>query len=87
MVISAAALLIALAAVFGTIGYRVSLEGGSAAPAEQTATLPKGSRILNTAVGDGRIVVTIDNAGTVELRSFDLKTLRPRGRLQFTTEP
>jgi hypothetical protein len=31
--------------------------------------------------------VTIDVGGTIEIRTFDAKTLKPAGRLKFATEP
>jgi len=34
-----------------------------------------------------RIVVTIELAGALEARTFDLKTLAPAGSLRFATEP
>ena len=49
--------------------------------------LPKGAKVIATAVADGRIAVTIEHGGLVEVRTFDLKTLRPAGRLRFATEP
>ncbi len=85
MIVSGATTLIAIAAVLGVIGYRVFKRGGSAA--EATALLPKGARVVSTAVAEDRIVVTIDIAGTIEVRTFDLTTLKPRGRLRFATEP
>ena len=57
------------------------------APSEVTAVLPKGAKIIATAVADDRIAVTIEQGGMVEVRTFDLKTLRPTGRLRFATEP
>ena len=44
-------------------------------------------RSIATAVADDRIAVTIEQGGTIEVRTFDLKTLRPTGRLRFATEP
>ena len=35
----------------------------------------------------GRIVVTLDIAGTTEIRTFDVKTLQQTGRMSFATEP
>jgi hypothetical protein len=52
-----------------------------------TALLPKGAKIVSTAVTEDRIAVTVDVAGTLEVRTFDLRTLRPAGRLRFATEP
>ncbi len=88
MLISGATTALAVAAVLGVIGYRVfKSEGSAAAPADVTAQLPRGARIVATAVTDDRIVLTLDVAGAVEIRTFDLRTLRPTGRLRFATEP
>jgi hypothetical protein len=90
MLISGLTTLIAIAAVIGVIGYRVyRSEGspGSGAAAEMTALLPKGARIVATAVAEDRIVVTVDVGGATELHVFDSKTLRRVGRLKFATEP
>ena len=52
-----------------------------------TALLPRGAKVTATAVADDRIAVTIEEGGNVEIRTFDLRTLRPAGRLRFATEP
>jgi hypothetical protein len=85
MALSGATTLIAIAAVLGVIGYRVFRAEGSVP--EATALLPKGARVIATAVADDRIVVTIDVAGAVELHAFDARTFRRVGRLKFATEP
>jgi hypothetical protein len=89
MLISGATTLVAIAAVAGVIGYRIYRSGGSAPPdpPDVTAMLPKGARIISTVVGQDRIAVTIEAGGAVEIRTFDLATMRPTGRLRFTTEP
>lgn len=87
MLISGLITMLAVAVVLGIIGYRVFKYEGSAAPADVTAALPKGARVIGTVAADDRIVVTIEIGGAIELRSFDLKTLRPAGRLRFTNEP
>lgn len=87
MVISLLLTVLAIAVVLVVIGYRVSRGEGSGAPADVTASLPKGARIIATAVGDGRIVVTIEVAGQIEVRMFDLRTLKPAGRLSLPVEP
>lgn len=88
MVISGATTLIAIAAVIGVIGYRLfKAEGSAAAQADVTALLPKGARILATSVAEDRIAVTVDADGAIEIRTFDLRTLKPTGRLRFATEP
>ena len=87
MVISGFATLLGIAVVIGVIGYRVYRTDGSVAPAEVTALLPKGAKIVGTAVADGRIAVTVEVGGAIEVRTFDLRTLRPTGRLRFANEP
>ena len=86
MLISGFTTLMAIAALVGVIGYRVFKAEGSA-PAEVTALLPKGARVVATAIAEDRIMVTIDVGGTIEIRIFDAKTLNPAGRLKFATEP
>jgi len=85
MIVSALTTMVAIAAVIGAIGYRVFRADGSTG--DVTALLPKGARVIATAVADDRIAVTIDIAGAVEIRTFDLKSLKPLGRLRFATEP
>jgi hypothetical protein len=87
MLISGFATILGIAVVIGVIGYRFSRGNGSITPAEVTALLPKGARVTATAVADDRIAVTIEQGGVVEVRTFDLKTLKPAGRLRFATEP
>jgi len=86
MLIAGATTLLAIAAVIGVIGYRVFKAEGSA-PAEVTALLPKGARVISAAVAEDRIAVTLDVGGAIEIRTFDVKTLKPTGRLRFATEP
>jgi hypothetical protein len=87
MVISGVATMLGIAVVIGVIGYRVFRTNGRAGPVEATALLPKGGRIVQTAVAGDRIVVTIDVGGAVEIHTFDAATLRPAGRLRFAVEP
>ena len=87
MLMSGFATLLGIAVVIGVIGYPFSRGNGSVAPAEVTAMLPKGAQVTATAVADDRIAVTIEQGGMVEVRTFDLKTLRPTGRLRFAVEP
>ena len=89
MIISGLTTLLAIAAVIGVIGYRVYRVGGSgvAATAEGIIVLPKGARVIASTVADDRIVVTLDIAGTTEIRTFDVKTLKETGRIRFATEP
>jgi len=88
MLIASLTTVIALGAVFGVIGYRVFRSGESAAPpGAAAASLPAGAKVLSTAVGDGRVVLTVEIDGAVELLSFDLKTLAPLGRVRLAPKP
>src|SRR5277367_5100273 len=80
MVLSGVATFLGIAVVISVIGYRVFRSDGRAGPAEAVALLPKGGRVVQTAVAGDRIVVTIDVGGTLEIRTFDAATLRPAGR-------
>jgi hypothetical protein len=87
MLISGITTMVAIAAVIGVIGYRVFKSEGSVVAVDVTALLPKGARIVATAVAEDRIAVTVDVGGGIEIRTFDLKSLKPTGRLRFATEP
>ena len=84
MMIASATTFIALAVVLGVIGYRVfRLEGSAPTFADVSATLPKGAKVLSTAVGDHRIVVTIETGGVTEVLTFDPDSLKQLGRLRL----
>jgi hypothetical protein len=88
MLISGVTTMVAIAAVLGVIGYRLlKAEGSAPAAADVTALLPKGARIVATALAEERIAVTIEVAGSIEIHTFDARTLKPTGRLRFATEP
>ena len=87
MLLSGFATMLGIAVVIGIIGYRVFRSDGSVGPAEVTAMLPKGAKVVATAVADDRIAVTVETGGAIEVRTFDLRTLKPTGRLRFATEP
>lgn len=87
MLVSGVTTLIAIAAVIGVIGYRVFRAEGSVAPADVTAALPKGARVVSVTAAEDRLVVTVELGGALEVRTFDLKTLKPAGRLRFAPEP
>ena len=40
-----------------------------------------------TAVAGDQLVLMLDVGGATEIRTFDAKTLKPSGRLKFTSEP
>ncbi|EAQ36321.1 hypothetical protein NB311A_20326 [Nitrobacter sp. Nb-311A] len=78
---------LAVAAVLVAIGYRFFRVEGSRPAADVTATLPKDAKIVATAVADDRLVVTLDLGGSIQIRMFDLRTLRSAGTLSFAREP
>jgi hypothetical protein len=82
MMIATMTTFIAVAAVIAVIGYRV-FKGEERAPPAMTnfAGIPAGAKVLSTAIGDGRLVLTVELNGGIELLSFDLNTLRPVGRV------
>jgi hypothetical protein len=77
----------ALGFVLAVIGYRVFHWQGSVPPpppAGLSATLPAGAKVVSSAVGDGRIVLTVETGGALELRTYDLNTLKPLARLPLS---
>jgi hypothetical protein len=87
MLLSGFATFLGIAVVIGVVGYRFFRAEGSVAPAEIVALLPKAAKIVSIVPAADRIVVTIEVAGATEIRTFDLRTLRPTGRLRFANEP
>jgi hypothetical protein len=88
MMIASVTTFVAIAIVFGVIGYKV-YKSGDTAPvmASAEASLPPGAKVLSSAIGDRRLVLTVEIDGTVELRSFDLDTLKPIARLRLENRP
>ena len=87
MAVAGATTLVAIAAVLGVIGYRVFKSEGSVPAVEVTALLPKGARVVSISAADDRVIVGVDIDGAIEARTYDVKTLRPTGRLTFANEP
>jgi hypothetical protein len=87
MLIAGLTTALAITAVLIAIGYRLFRSEGSAATKDVTAVLPKGARIVATAVAGDQLVVTLDIGGTTEIRTFDARTMKPTGRLKFANEP
>lgn len=86
MIIAGLTTALAVAAVFGVIGYQVYSRGRAAATITNgTVFLPQGAHVVSTTISDGRIAVTLDVAGVNEVRIFDLKTLQMVGQLHFAT--
>jgi hypothetical protein len=90
---------IAVGSVFGFIGYRMfkgegttaktadKLPEASAIPADITLSLPRGARVIQSAVAADRLVITLDIDGKIEVRTFDVNTLQPAGRISFSGTP
>jgi hypothetical protein len=88
MMIASATTFLAVAVVIAVIGYRVFHLGGSAPPAaDVAAALPAGAKVISSAVGDGRIVLTVEIEGHLELRIFDLNSLKALGRIRLAPQP
>jgi hypothetical protein len=87
MLIAALTTGLGMAAILVVIGYRISRSEGTVAPTDLTEMLPKGARIVSTAVANDRVVVTVEAGGATEIRTFDARTLKPAGRLKFATQP
>jgi hypothetical protein len=85
-IFSTALMVVGVLAIIGVIVYRLSNPAPApkaAAIAAITNALPKGARVVSTAVSDGRIVVTLERDGVTEMRVFDLLTLQLRGTLRL----
>lgn len=87
MLIAGLTTALAVAAVLIAIGYRLFRTEGSRPAADVTAMLPKGAKITATGVAGDRFVVTLDVGGSVQIKTFDLHTLKPAGSLRFANEP
>ena len=94
-------MVVAIGAVLTVVGYRIYRTEPAAPPPpppvvapapakiplDMTLTLPRGARILQTAVAGERLVITLEIDGATEIRTFDIKTLQPTGRMSFATVP
>jgi hypothetical protein len=99
MLVSMAVTILAVGSVFGFIGYRMfkgegataktadKLPPASAIPTDITLSLPRGARVVQAAVAADRLVITLETDGKVEVRTFDVKTLQPAGRINFSGTP
>ena len=87
MLIAGLTTALAVSAVLIAIGYRLFRSEGSTVTTDTTATLPKGARIVSTGVAGDRLVVTLDIGGVTEIRTFDVRSLKPTGQLKFANQP
>lgn len=79
-------MVLGVASVMGVIAYRM-MRAKPLAEGAQTVLLPKGAKIVSTAVAGDVVVVTLDIGGSVEIRTFDARTLAPAGTLRFAEQP
>jgi hypothetical protein len=99
MLVSMAVTILAVGSVFAFIGYRIfkgegasaktadKLPPASAIPTDITLALPRGARVIQAAVAADRLVITLEVDGKVEVRTFDVTTLQPAGRINFSGAP
>jgi hypothetical protein len=87
MLIAGLTTALGVGALLVVIGYKLFKSEGSVVTQATTATLPKGARIVSTAVAGDRLVLTLEVGGATEIRTFDAKTLKPAGTLKFAQEP
>lgn len=87
MLFSSMIMLAGFLVVFGVIAYRLSTTTEADAAIEANISLPKGARVLSTAIANGKLAVTIDIGGRSEVRFYDLATLKQQGRVTFRTQP
>lgn len=85
MMIASLTTFVAVAVLIAVIGYRVFKgEGRVQSTADISAALPAGAKVLSSAIGEGRVVLTVEVNGAVELLSFDLNSLKPLGRARLS---
>ena len=87
MMIAGLTTALGMSAILIVIGYRIYRGDGNTAPTDLTEMLPKDARIVSTSVAGDRLVVTVEAAGALEIRTFDARTLKPTGRLKFANQP
>ena len=99
MLVSMGVTVIAVGSVFGFIGYRIfkgegtvekkadKLPESSPIPTDVTLSLPRGAKVIQSAVANDRLIMTLDIDGKIEVRTFDVNTLQPAGRLNFSATP
>src|SRR5262245_14363090 len=88
MMIASLTTFVAVAVVIAVIGYRVFRgEGRAQAGPDADAPWPNGARIVSSAMNDERLALTIETPNGLEVRFFDLRTLKPTGRLPLGGRP
>lgn len=71
-------------AVMSVIAYRlVKSSPGAGAPVAGHLSITPGARVLSTAAGDGRLLVTVEDGGRTVVYVLDASTLKETGRLDI----
>jgi len=86
MVFSSLIMIAGFLVVFGVIGYRLFTSPQQDSAIEANVSLPAGARVLSTAASDGQLIITIEVGGAIEVRTFDLATLKQTGRMTFQSK-
>ncbi len=76
-----------IGALLIAIGYRLFHTESSVAASEVTITLPKGARIVSTAVTGDRLALTLDIGGITEIRTYDAHSFKPLATVKFASGP
>ena len=91
MMIASATTFIAIAVVFGVIGYKVYRSGDSAerrqALPDVTESLPAAPKCCRPRSATTTSWSPSNVGGVIELRTFDPDTLKPLGRLRLEAKP
>jgi hypothetical protein len=88
MMVAVLTTFVAIAIVMAVIGYRVFKGEGrvQAAPGTEVPW-PAGARIVSSTMNDERLALTIETPAGLEVRFYDLRTLKPLGRLPLNGKP
>ena len=87
MLIAGLTTALGIGALLIAIGYRLFHSGDNAPVSDITIALPKGARIVSTAVTGDRLAVTLDIGGVTEIRTYDARSFKPLARVKFAVEP
>ena len=87
MLVAGLTTVLGISALLIAAGYRLFHADGGAAGNDATIALPKGARIVSTALSGDRLAVTLDIGGATEIRTYDARSFKLVGRLKFVNEP
>ncbi len=87
MLIAGLTTALGIGALLIAVGYRMFHSGSEPGLSDVTIALPKGARIVSSAVSGDRLLLTLDIGGVTEIRTFDARSFRPVARVKFAVEP